>query len=258
MIRRLLSRGAPRLPSGHRVYAVGDIHGRFDLLSDLLEKMIDEQKDLPPMCTHLVFLGDLIDRGPASRQVIDMVRLSTGGNAPLVVLKGNHEEIMADAWRGDADALAGWLNYGGIETLVSFGADPAAIDPDRLGDTLALVRATIPEAIIDWIDGLPLMWQFGDYAFVHAGIRPGLPLNQQEAVDLLWIRDEFLDFTNRHERMIVHGHTISEAVEFRSNRIGIDTGAYASGRLSALCLSKGEQRVICAERGIAEPHGVTG
>ncbi|SOB81078.1 serine/threonine protein phosphatase 1 [Sphingomonas guangdongensis] len=248
MIRRLLNRGVPRVPSGHRIYAIGDIHGRFDLLADLITKIADEQSALLPMRTHIVFLGDLIDRGPDSQQVIQLVRWNERNKARIIALKGNHEEIMVDAWRGNAEALTGWLAYGGIDTLVSFGAERDAIDPDRTEDMLALVRRTVPKDLIDWVDRLPLIWQCGDYAFVHAGIRPGLPLDRQEAADLLWIRNEFLDFADRHERVIVHGHTVTKNVEIRVNRIGIDTGAYASGRLSALCLCGSEQRVICTGR----------
>ena len=244
MIRRILGQRRPRLPKGDRIYAIGDVHGRFDLLDSLILKISEEQGDLEPMNTHVVFIGDLIDRGSDSRGVVDLLRWATHTKPRAVVLKGNHEEILVDAWRGDVEAMSGWLAFGGVERLVSFGANRAAIDPDDPRAMIDLTRATISPDLIEWLDELPLFWRFGDYTFVHAGIRPGLPLSRQEPSDLLWIRDEFLHYEGRHEQVIVHGHTISSGVEIRQNRIGIDTGAYATGVLSALCLCGTEQRVI--------------
>jgi serine/threonine protein phosphatase 1 len=244
MILGLLKRRAPRLPKGERLYVIGDVHGCFDLLNELFVTIDAEQEQLPSMRTHVIFLGDLIDRGPDSRRVIDLVRWAAHHKVRVLVLKGNHEEVLIDAWRGNREALAGWLAYGGVETLISFGVDPAAIDPSDLDRMAALLHQAIPADLIAWLDALPLLWESGDYAFVHAGIRPGLPLDRQEASDLLWIRDEFLQFEGAHERVIVHGHTISPEVEIRPNRIGLDTGAYATGVLSALCLCGRDRRVI--------------
>lgn len=255
MILRLLKRRAPRLPKGERLYVIGDVHGCFDLLTELFVMIDEEQERLPPMRTHVVFLGDLIDRGPDSRRVLDLVRWAAHNKVRVLALKGNHEEVLVDAWRGNRDALAGWLEFGGVETLLSFGVDAALIDLGALDRMAALLREAVPVEIIEWLDALPLLWESGDYAFVHAGIRPGLPLGRQEAGDLLWIRDEFLDFAGEHERVIVHGHTISPTVEIRTNRIGIDTGAYQTGVLSAICLCGREQRVIATTPRSADVTG---
>lgn len=242
---------------GYRVYAIGDVHGRYDLLAELIFKIAAEQPRLPAARTFLVFLGDLIDRGPQSAKVLKLVRWGGTAQPRAIVLKGNHEEMLVEAWRGDRDALAGWLEHGGIETLDSFdevGCEAAPGDLDLHGGhvdedawldaALARLRRCVPADMVAWLDALPTSWRMGDYAFVHAGVRPGLPLDRQEDADLLWIREEFLTYPGPHGAVIVHGHTITDEVEFRPNRVGIDTGAYRTGRLSALCLWRREQRVI--------------
>jgi serine/threonine protein phosphatase 1 len=242
----------PKLAPGRRVYAIGDVHGRYDLVIELLSRISAEQSSLKPARTTVLFIGDLIDRGPQSAQVLKLIGRSMATGSKVIALKGNHEETLVEAWRGDRDALAGWLAHGGIETLESFGVDRTDVDPDRLHEAEALIRRVIPVETIDWLDALPLSWTCGDYLFVHAGIRPGIPLDRQEASDLLWIRDEFLDFEAAHDKIVVHGHTVTQGVEFRPNRIGIDTGAYHTNRLSALCLWGAERRVIATDRDILD------
>lgn len=236
-------RSLPSTAAGDRVIAIGDVHGRYDLLCELISRL-EVEPPLPGGRTSLVFIGDLVDRGPHSRQVLHLVRHAQAMQPDVIVLKGNHEEAMAGAWRGDMDALSGWLGVGGIETLESFGVDPERLDPHRPDRALPLLRAAVPEVVIDWLDALPLWWRSGDYLLVHAGIRPGIPLERQDPSDLLWIRQEFLDHEAAHEAMIVHGHTVVPDVEIRDNRIGIDTGAYLTDRLSALCLSGTERRIV--------------
>lgn len=241
----------PTMAPGHRVYAIGDVHGRYDLLAELIFKIAAEQSRLSPARTFLVFLGDLIDRGPQSAKVLKLVRWGGTAQPRAIVLKGNHEEMLVEAWRGDRDALEGWLEHGGAQTLDSFdevGCEASPDDgPGRLEAAFDRLRRCVAPDMVEWLDGLPTRWQIGDYAFVHAGVRPGLPLDRQEDADLLWIRDEFLSYPGPHGAVVVHGHTVSEQVEFRPNRIGIDTGAYRTGRLSALCLWRREQRVISTE-----------
>lgn len=236
----------PSVPAGERVYAIGDIHGRYDLLIQLIERISDEQAALPPARTSLVLLGDMIDRGPQSQRVLELAYRGTLNKRSAVVLLGNHEDAMIESWRGNHDALDGWLEHGGITTLESFGVERDVIDRARPDELVALIRDTIPAHVVEWLQGCPLFHQSGDYLFVHAGIRPGLALAKQDAADMLWIREEFLNYSGDHGVVVVHGHTISQEVDFKANRIGIDTGAYRSGRLSALCLWGSERRVISA------------
>lgn len=242
-----LFRRRPTLPPERRIYAIGDVHGRFDLLGELITRICSREGPFGSAGLTLLLLGDLVDRGPKSAQVISLVRQCAEVFADVVVLKGNHEDTMVAAWRGDREALAGWLDYGGVDTLLSFGVGPDIIASGDADALVAAMRQAIPEETIDWLDALPLSYACGDYLFVHAGIRPGLPLDQQEATDILWIRDEFLDYTVSHGPMIVHGHTVSAQVEFRRNRIGVDVGAYRTGRLAALRLEGTRRKVIVAD-----------
>jgi serine/threonine protein phosphatase 1 len=165
-------------------------------------------------------------------------------NSRVIVLLGNHEEAMLQALDGDPDALRRWLAVGGDATLASFGIAPLRAEDDPR-DYMNSARRAIPRQWLAWLRQLPLSVQSGDYYFVHAGVRPGVALARQVREDMLWIRREFL----RHERdfgaIIVHGHSITTEVDIRQNRIGIDTGAYQSGRLSAIYL-EGEKRDILA------------
>lgn len=244
-----LFRRRPKLPAGERLYAIGDVHGRFDLLSEIMMQICAREGPFGSAGLTVLMLGDLVDRGPKSAQVIDLVRQSATVLPECVTLKGNHEEVLVAAWRGDLEALAGWLAVGGLDTLASFGVDVARCDLGDLHAMLAATRAAIPEATIDWLDALPLSMTRGDYLFVHAGIRPGLSLEQQEPLDLLWIRDEFLDFRDSHGPVVVHGHTISSDVAFHHNRIGVDIGAYRTGKLAALRLEGTRREVLIARGG---------
>lgn len=241
-----LFRRRPTLPPGRRIYAIGDVHGRFDLLGDLVTQICSRERPIGSAGLTVLLLGDLIDRGPKSAQVINLVRQCAKVLPDLVALKGNHEDMMVAAWRGNREALAGWLECGGAATLLSFGIELPRLDPGDPDALVAAMRTAISEETIDWLDALPLSYPCGDYLFVHAGIRPGLPLDQQEPTDFMWIRDEFLDYGASHGPMIVHGHTVSEQVDFRRNRIGIDIGAYRTGRLAALRLEGTQRKVIVA------------
>jgi serine/threonine protein phosphatase 1 len=236
----------PSTDPGDRVYAVGDVHGRFDLLQLLLDRIGEHAAALPPSeSLHILFLGDIVDRGPQSFQVMETLhRLETGSDG-VVVLLGNHEEAMLQALDGKTDVLRDWMKVGGAATVRSFGLEPFHRGDDA-GDYLRRLRAAVPREWVAWLRRLPLTARSGDYLFCHAGIRPGVALRRQTRNDLLWIREDFLGDTRDHGAVIVHGHSVEPQVALRANRIGIDTGAYKTGELTALYLEGDKQEVLSA------------
>lgn len=230
----------PALPPGQRVYAVGDVHGRRDLLDTLLSTIEADNASRPPCQVSLIMLGDLIDRGPQSREVVARVREGVGW-ASTIALMGNHEAVLLDVLDGHIDRLKDWLTFGGRETLLSWGVTEKVLDDGTLAEILAATTSAISPADRGWIARMRSSVRIGDYYFVHAGVRPGVPLDQQIDADRLWIRGDFLDSRRKHGAIIVHGHSINIDVEQRSNRIGLDTGAYVTGRLTALGLD-GEEK----------------
>lgn len=231
----------PQTDPGDRIYAVGDVHGRRDLLQMMLARIGEHARALPPARSScLVLVGDLVDRGPESAAVLAQIYdLSRRGGA-LYLLLGNHEELMMRVLEGDTSALRAWLSLGGAATASSFGLEPydPASDPHEY---VRRFRAAFPEQWLQWLHRCPLSVQSGDYYFVHAGVRPGIALRRQVRTDLLWIREEFLSDERDHGAVIVHGHSISSAPVDRPNRIGLDTGAYRSGLLTGLYL-EGEKK----------------
>lgn len=244
---------SPSTAKGDRIYAIGDIHGRYDLLRELLKRVEAHSRTLPePENFHLVLLGDLVDRGPDSAEILRYLVELDRNIAGLVVLLGNHEEVMLRVYDGDTALLRSWLRIGGIETLRSFGLEP----PPRDGNPVAFLEAmrrAIPRHLMDWMRKLPVTARSGDYFFVHAGVRPGVPLKRQTRTDMIWIREEFLQFRGEHGATIVHGHSISPGVEIQPNRIGIDTGAYRTGVLTALYL-EGERREVISTEVVNQPE----
>jgi serine/threonine protein phosphatase 1 len=229
------------ISKGERIYAVGDIHGRLDLLDRLLRSVEEDSCRRASATTRLVFLGDLVNRGAESKGVVERLLAISESETESIFLKGNHEEILVGAYRGDR-RLAGLLHrVGGRETLMSYGVSPEEYDHADLGELTRLMQAHIPETHMRFLDRFRKWYVNGDYLFVHAGIRPGLPLEQQKESDLRWIRREFIESKQDHGRMIIHGHSICEEIDEQSNRIGIDTGAYASGRLTAIGLEATER-----------------
>jgi len=233
---------APRVPQGMRVYAVGDIHGRADLLADMTQRIAADCAAAPPVRRNvLVFVGDYVDRGADSAGVIDqLLRLRANPDYETHLLKGNHEVMFLD-FLDDPAAFFQWAANGGVPTLASYD-----IDVDAMRDQLpAVLRDTavsvIPDAHLELLRGLESMVVIGDYLFAHAGLRPGVPIEAQAEQDLIWIREPFLDYDADLGKLVVHGHTPVSEPEIRSNRIDIDTLAWRSGTLTALVL-EGESR----------------
>ncbi len=235
----------PELPPGTRIYVVGDIHGRSDLLAALHRKILLDARDAPARCV-LVYLGDFIDRGGDSPGVVDLLLAGPPPGFAAVHLKGNHEQSLLD-FLEDTSGGPHWLSFGGDMTLSAYGiALPAAerIEALHLKAAQSALRERLPAAHRAFFSGLVTSHAEGDYFFAHAGIRPGVALAAQTPDDLMWIREPFLSSTADHGKVVVHGHSISDQVEVRANRIGIDTGAYFSGRLSALVLEGATRRIL--------------
>ena len=242
-IGRRATTDAPCTQYGERIYAVGDVHGRYDLLCELMDKLEEHNAALPPAeSMHIVILGDIVDRGPDSAEVIRLLYDIERRFDQVIVLLGNHEELMLRALDGDVGMCRAWMRVGGRATLRSFGIER---EPEEEYERLIRrANAAIPAEWIEWLRQRPLTARSGDYLFCHAGIRPGRPLNRQSRDDLIWIRDLFLEDQSEHGAIIVHGHSVEEEVAVRSNRIGIDTGAYRTGVLTALYLDGMDRELI--------------
>jgi len=242
----LQDQSRPAGARGYRAYVVGDVHGRLDLLEELLAKIHSELQRRPAAKSLLVFVGDLIDRGPSSAQVIERLRTYNREGIRPVFLLGNHEEVLLRILGGDAELITKWRWFGGAECLESYGVDSSQFSHLNDEEALAIVRRAIPKEHVEFLESFADSCRFGDYLFVHAGIRPGVELDQQRQSDLRWIREPFLLDDRDHGFIVVHGHTISEEVEARPNRIGIDTGAYRTGVLTALAIEGPERWLIAA------------
>ncbi|MEL6708210.1 MAG: metallophosphoesterase family protein [Pseudomonadota bacterium] len=249
-LRSLLSPGtkpdAPRasVPEGTRYYVVGDIHGRLDLYSALIDAIEADDAKAAKADTHIVLLGDLVDRGPESAGVIERTR-EWQKKRKLRVLAGNHEQMFMDAFE-KMDVLRHFLRHGGRETILSYGLDEDEFTEMTLEELFEALPQTVPKADLEYIAAFEESVTAGDYMFVHAGIDPKVPLDQQKRIDLLWIRDRFLNYDGPLEKVVVHGHTIFDDVMDCGNRIGIDTGAFRSGVLTALVLEGDGRRVVKA------------
>lgn len=224
------------LPLGQRLYVIGDIHGRLDLLRQLMARINQERMETP---SQLIFLGDYIDRGLHSRQVLDeLLAIAAQEQVKPIFLLGNHEQVMRDILRHDDAALMhNWMRFGGVETLLSYGIRPPAhASAEAAAETITEIKSRLPARHVAFLEQLASSYTVGDYFFCHAGIRPEKPLREQKEADLAWIRHDFLQHKGPHEKVIVHGHTISKEPEMLPHRINIDTGAYATSVLTALAL----------------------
>jgi serine/threonine protein phosphatase 1 len=226
----------PSGPKKHRAYVIGDVHGCADLLDQLLSRIEAEIADFPQRKISVIFLGDIVDRGPDSARVIERLRTLSIPGASLHFVMGNHEEVMLRVINGDTDLLKSWLRFGGTETLRSYGVDPRELRTLNGQDLSLRLKKAIPASHRQFVSGFADSISFGDYVFVHAGIRPGVGLSEQTQADLRWIREPFLEDTSDHGFVVVHGHTITNTVEVLPNRIGIDTGAFCTGTLTALAI----------------------
>lgn len=253
-IRHLLGRpSAPRnpsVPAGERVYAVGDIHGRIDLFDRLIARIDEDDARRGRAHTQIVLLGDLVDRGMDSAAVVARAR-EWARRREVTIIQGNHEEMLL-ASRNDLDALRGFLKFGGMETMVSYGVDPRALAGADIETVQRLLNAAIPPEDIAFLEGFRKMAQVGDYLFVHAGIRPDTPLEHQLGQDCRWIREPFLSHKGDFGVCVIHGHTITRAPDVCANRIGIDTGAFCHGTLTAIGLEGTERWFLQAHDKAAE------
>jgi serine/threonine protein phosphatase 1 len=231
-----------RVPDGLRVYAIGDIHGRLDLLDELLASIAaDDRARGDRVRTHYIFLGDLIDRGPESRGVVDRLIAFSNSGRNVRFLMGNHEQVFLRALEGDRRALRFLVRIGGRETLLSYGIDEEDYKALDFEELAALAARKVPADHLAFMRSFEDWIALGDYLFVHAGLKPGVALEEQAQSDLCWIRDEFLGHRESFGPLVVHGHSITEDIDVRANRIGIDTGAFATGKLTAIGL-EGDDR----------------
>ncbi|MEP3072472.1 metallophosphoesterase family protein [Maricaulis sp.] len=231
-LKSILSRKRPVEPPEWPIYAIGDIHGRKDLLDRLLARISAHNGD---RFAELVFLGDYVDRGPDSRAVVEtLVSKPERSRLRWTFLKGNHEATLMDFLK-DPSAGPAWFQYGGGETLMSYGVRPPLLKGDDAAWAAAsqAFAAALPGAHTEFLSALELSADRGGYMFVHAGVDPARPLDVQEEKDLLWIRESFLEDSRRLERVIVHGHTPESVPHRDARRIGVDTGAYQTGILTA-------------------------
>lgn len=236
----------PSIPEGQRVYAIGDIHGRVDLLSQLLKTVDCDSQSAPNRDRSIVFLGDYVDRGPNSKEVIDTVLNHVPDGIRPIYLKGNHEDALLK-FLSHPEFILSWKNYGGLDTIASYGV---TLEIDRLGDPSIIHKihktfcANLPPEHLALFQSLQTCHSIGDYFFVHAGVRPGIRLQKQVDEDLMWIRDEFLSSSDNFGKVIVHGHSPKTEPEIKFNRIGIDTGAYLTNTLSCLVLEGRQYRFL--------------
>jgi diadenosine tetraphosphatase ApaH/serine/threonine PP2A family protein phosphatase len=235
--------GRPSLPMGTRVYAIGDIHGRLDLLEELLRRIEVDLRSRPAKRPLYVFLGDYIDRGSASRETIDRL-IRHGAKNESVFLKGNHEAIAIKCLT-DPALFDQWMRLGGVETLTSYGVSSGSLSN---GKPIAMLQTAFHEALppghFRFFRDLRKSFEFGDFFFAHAGVKPGIQLSEQKETDLLWIRDEFLTSNDDFGKIVVHGHTPTHEVQITQNRINIDTGAFATDRLTCLVIEGSVLSVI--------------
>ena len=246
-LRRLLASdppAAPRaaVPAGERVYAVGDVHGRLDLLEELAHAIEEDDLASADAETSIVLLGDLIDRGPEGAGVVSFAR-EWMARRTVRILAGNHEEMFLRSF-DEVETLRHFLRHGGRATVLSYGISERAYNTASLAELAVLLEDAVPPADRAFIRGFEDRVSIGDYLFVHAGIAPGVPLEGQKPSDLRWIREPFLRHKGDHGHVVVHGHTIEEEIVERPNRIGIDTGAFRTGRLTALVLEGDRRRFI--------------
>lgn len=230
-------------PPGMRLFAIGDVHGRLDLLEEMHRRIADDLATDPPDDWRIIHLGDYVDRGPNSKGVIDFIRRARHADARMIALCGNHDEGMAEfLGRPEKDSL--FALYGGRQTALSYGVHADFSSAWLVRQVADELLAAMPDGQIEFLTDLPRSCTFGDFFFCHAGIRPGVPLDRQDPNDLIWIRREFLDWTGLHPKIIVHGHTPHSAPQIMPNRVNVDTEAWRSGVLTALLIDGNRKKIL--------------
>lgn len=249
-----------QVDDGWRIYAIGDVHGRLDLLDDLLGRLAEDVAAAPPgLRCQVVYLGDYVDRGPDSRGVIDrLLHAPAPAGVQPFFLMGNHERSLLDFLDTPA-AAAQWLEYGGLACLRSYGvgASLGLRGADRLAAVRDAFADALPQAHLHFLRSMQQTHRNGDYLFVHAGIRPGVTLDRQVEEDLLWIREPFLGSRADYGVRVIHGHSVTAQPQVRDNRIGIDTGAFAGGPLTA-CVLEGAAVRFLQSGSVAFPQHFVG
>lgn len=234
----------PPLPEGTAAYVIGDVHGCFAELLDLLGLIKADISEQRVHTATIVFLGDLIDRGPKSAQVIEYLRTYQPCFAKTIFIMGNHEEVFQKVLGGNVDAFKSWFGFGGRSCVRSYGVDNLGeihLNPEQL---LVRIQNKVPKSHLQFIAAFQDYFIFGPYLCVHAGIRPKVKLQDQKPKDLRWIRESFMSYTKPHPYIVVHGHTVVDTPELLHNRIAVDTGAHKGNALTAVCLSHEQPRFI--------------
>ena len=235
---------AAATPPGSRIYAIGDIHGRLDLFREIIRSIEADDAGRKPARTSMVLLGDLIDRGPDSAGVVALAR-DWARQRHVKLIMGNHEEMFLDSFSKQG-ILRNFMRFGGQVTMLSYGISQRALAEADSEELQRLMAEAVPQEDRDFLAGFEKMVRYGDYVFVHAGVRPDMPLERQTGQDCRWIREPFLSHEGDLGGVIVHGHTVTDAPELLPNRIGIDTGAFMSGKLTAIGLEGTERWLIQA------------
>jgi serine/threonine protein phosphatase 1 len=233
------------IPEGERVYAIGDIHGRCDLLCRMIARIEADDAGRDKSDTTIILLGDLVDRGPDSAGVIATAR-EWANRRRVRILAGNHEEMFLGSFQRE-ETLRHFLRHGGKETLLSYPIDADTYNRATLEELRMIMQAAVPAEDIAFMQTMEDRIRIGDYLFVHAGIRPGIAPEDQQVSDLRWIRGEFIEGPAQRDFAVVHGHTITDAPHVSPLRIGLDTGAFASGQLTAIGLEGSARWLITVE-----------
>lgn len=242
------------IPAGRRIYAIGDIHGRDDLFAGMIDRIRADHSARGAADVTVILLGDLVDRGPASAEVVERAMRLKDEFPDTRLLIGNHEECFLAALTGDVRRVRYFMRIGGEATIRSYWRDDSDFDKASFEEVAERLPAIVPQSHVSFLSSGEDLIEIGDYAFVHAGVRPGIPLEKQKLADLRWIREEFLDDIGDHGKVIVHGHSITNEPDQQANRVGIDVGAFQSGVLAGMGLEEDRRWFLFARESDAKAH----